>query len=75
MGFDRAVVHGRHGRRPALFTEDAVGDEMVHGFLVESRENLDERDRDLRELEQQPGSRELFSGIRTPRSRRTRRSA
>lgn len=37
--------------------------EIVQEFLVESHENLDQLDRDLVELEQQPGSRELLSSI------------
>ena len=40
--------------------EDA---EIVAEFLVESHENLDQLDRDLVELEQVPGSRELLSSI------------
>ncbi|WP_370250513.1 chemotaxis protein CheA [Nocardioides sp.] len=40
--------------------EDA---EIVAEFLVESHENLDQLDRDLVELEQSPGSRELLSSI------------
>ncbi len=40
--------------------EDA---EIVQEFLVESHENLDQLDRDLVELEQSPGSRELLSSI------------
>ncbi len=38
-------------------------DEIIQEFLVESYENLDQLDRDLVELEQQPGSRELLSSI------------
>jgi two-component system, chemotaxis family, sensor kinase CheA len=38
-------------------------DEIVQEFLVESHENLDQLDRDLVELEQQPGSRELLASI------------
>ncbi|WP_232678145.1 chemotaxis protein CheA [Nocardioides sp. R-C-SC26] len=38
-------------------------DEIVTEFLVESHENLDQLDRDLVELEQSPGSRELLSSI------------
>ena len=38
-------------------------DEIVREFLVESYENLDQLDRDLVALEQQPGSRELLSSI------------
>ncbi|WP_148615828.1 chemotaxis protein CheA [Nocardioides rubriscoriae] len=37
--------------------------EIVAEFLVESHENLDQLDRDLVELEQNPGSRELLSSI------------
>jgi two-component system chemotaxis sensor kinase CheA len=40
--------------------EDA---EIIAEFLVESHENLDQLDRDLVELEQQPDSRELLSSI------------
>ena len=38
-------------------------DEIIQEFLVESYENLDQLDRDLVELEQQPGSRDLLSSI------------
>src|SRR5689334_25104719 len=38
-------------------------DEIIQEFLVESSENLDQLDRDLVALEQQPGSRELLSSI------------
>ncbi len=38
-------------------------DEIIQEFLVESYENLDQLDRDLVALEQQPGSRELLSSI------------
>jgi two-component system, chemotaxis family, sensor kinase CheA len=38
-------------------------DEIVQEFLVESHENLDQLDRDLVALEQQPGSRELLASI------------
>ena len=38
-------------------------DEIVAEFLVESHENLDELDRDLLALEQNPHSRELLAGI------------
>ncbi|MFY0408596.1 chemotaxis protein CheW [Solicola sp. PLA-1-18] len=38
-------------------------DEIVAEFLVESYENLDQLDRDLVSLEQDPGSRELLSSI------------
>ncbi|SDY82219.1 two-component system, chemotaxis family, sensor kinase CheA [Micromonospora pattaloongensis] len=37
--------------------------EIVHEFLMESHENLDQLDRDLVALEQEPGSRELISRI------------
>jgi len=37
--------------------------EIIAEFLVESHENLDQLDRDLVELEKQPGSREVLSGI------------
>src|SRR5689334_3906010 len=38
-------------------------DEIVAEFLVESHENLDQLDRDLLALEQNPGSRELLAGV------------
>lgn len=38
-------------------------DEIVQEFLVESHENLDQLDRDLVELEQRPGERELLASI------------
>src|ERR671938_2072161 len=38
-------------------------DEIVAEFLVESHENLDQLDRDLLALEQDPGSRELLAGV------------
>ncbi len=38
-------------------------DEIVSEFLVESHENLDQLDRDLVELERNPGSRELLGSI------------
>ncbi|NCT92665.1 chemotaxis protein CheA [Cellulomonas sp. APG4] len=38
-------------------------DEIVHEFLVESHENLDQLDSDLVALESAPGSRELLSSI------------
>jgi two-component system chemotaxis sensor kinase CheA len=38
-------------------------DEIVQEFLVESHENLDQLDRDLVDLEQEPDSRELLSSI------------
>lgn len=38
-------------------------DEIVHEFLVESHENLDQLDRDLIALEGAPGSRELLSSV------------
>jgi two-component system, chemotaxis family, sensor kinase CheA len=41
---------------------DELG-EIVQEFLVESHENLDQLDRDLVALEQDPGSRELLSSI------------
>src|SRR3954447_26771971 len=41
---------------------DDLGD-IVQEFLVESHENLDQLDRDLVALEQQPGSRELLASI------------
>ena len=41
---------------------DAI-DEIVAEFLVESHENLDQLDRDLLALEQNPGSRELLASV------------
>ncbi len=38
-------------------------DEIVSEFLVESHENLDQLDRDLLALEQDPNSRELLSSV------------
>ncbi|WP_426245997.1 chemotaxis protein CheW [Nocardioides sp. LHG3406-4] len=38
-------------------------DEIVSEFLVESHENLDQLDRDLVELEKNPGSRDLLASI------------
>ena len=38
-------------------------DEIVAEFLVESHENLDQLDRDLLALEQNPGSRELLASV------------
>lgn len=38
-------------------------DEIVQEFLVESHENLDQLDRDLVQLEAEPGSRELLASI------------
>src|ERR1700755_1779843 len=38
-------------------------DDIVQEFLVESHENLDQLDRDLVALEQQPDSRDLLSSI------------
>ena len=38
-------------------------DEIVQEFLVESHENLDQLDRDLVDLEQHPGSRDLLASI------------
>ena len=38
-------------------------DDIVQEFLIESHENLDQLDRDLVALEQQPGSRELLASI------------
>jgi two-component system chemotaxis sensor kinase CheA len=38
-------------------------DEIAAEFLVESHENLDQLDRDLLALEQNPGSRELLAGV------------
>ena len=52
----RPMVPSKGGR----MDDDA---EIIAEFLVESHENLDQLDRDLVELEQQPGSRELLSSI------------
>src|SRR2546429_7432921 len=41
---------------------EELGD-IIQEFLVESHENLDQLDRDLVSLEEQPGSRELISRI------------
>ncbi len=38
-------------------------DEVVHEFLVESYENLDQLDRDFVELEEDPGNRETLAGV------------
>ncbi len=38
-------------------------DEIVAEFLVESHENLDQMDRDIIALEQEPGSRSLLSSV------------
>ena len=38
-------------------------DEIVQEFLVESHENLDQLDRDLVQLEREPGSRELLASV------------
>src|ERR671932_460639 len=38
-------------------------DDVAAEFLVESHENLDQLDRDLLALEQDPGSRELLAGV------------
>ncbi len=38
-------------------------DDIVHEFLVESHENLDQLDSDLVALEGSPGSRELLSSV------------
>src|ERR671939_1001569 len=52
-------------RRPVSGEEACVEaiDEIVAEFLVESHENLDQLDRDLLALEQDPGSRELLAGV------------
>src|SRR5687767_9976633 len=56
-----------HGARSADVREKAATvdglDDIVQEFLVESHENLDQLDRDLVALEQDPGSRELLSSI------------
>jgi two-component system, chemotaxis family, sensor kinase CheA len=57
-GRERYAMEGAHG----LDGLDGI-DEIVQEFLVESHENLDQLDRDLVELEQNPGSRELLSSI------------
>ncbi|GAB2475020.1 chemotaxis protein CheA [Jatrophihabitans fulvus] len=46
-----------------MTTTSIEDDEIVAEFLVESHENLDQLDRDLVQLEQEPGSRELLSSI------------
>src|SRR5690349_5730263 len=51
------TVH-RRGR----YAVEELGD-IVQEFLVESHENLDQLDRDLVALEQEPESRSLISGI------------
>src|SRR3954466_694164 len=38
-------------------------DDIIQEFLIESHENLDQLDRDLVALEQQPGSRELLASV------------
>src|SRR3954452_12805648 len=38
-------------------------DDIVQEFLIESHENLDQLDRDLVALEQEPGSRDLLSAV------------
>ena len=38
-------------------------DEIVHEFLVESHENLDQLDQDLVALEQEPDSRPLLGSV------------
>ncbi len=38
-------------------------DEIVHEFVVESHENLDQLDRDFVQLEREPGSRELLASV------------
>src|SRR3954454_15868215 len=38
-------------------------DDIVQEFLIESHENLDQLDRDLVALEQEPGSRDLLASI------------
>ncbi len=42
---------------------DDLDDEIVQEFLIESHENLDQLDRDLVALEQEPDSRELLASI------------
>jgi two-component system chemotaxis sensor kinase CheA len=42
---------------------DDLDEEIISEFLIESHENLDELDRDLVALEQDPGSRELLASI------------
>src|ERR687884_201035 len=49
-------VRGEEARVEAI-------DEIVAEFVVESHENLDQLDRDLLALEQDPGSRELLAGV------------
>src|ERR1700755_2229179 len=59
----RAAGHRKCPGRP--LEEENVNDvdEIVQEFLVESHENLDQLDRDLVALEQEPGSRDLLSSI------------
>ncbi|MDQ2755632.1 MAG: Hpt domain-containing protein, partial [Actinomycetota bacterium] len=38
-------------------------DEIVHEFVIESHENLDQLDRDFVQLEREPGSRELLASV------------
>src|SRR5207253_1678328 len=59
-----------HGRRdiPAPRTSEGTPgmddlEEIIQEFLIESHENLDQLDRDLVALEQEPGSRELLASI------------
>src|SRR4051794_41434589 len=51
----------RHERREATPVDEI--DDIIQEFLVESHENLDQLDRDLVALEQQPDSRDLVSRI------------
>jgi two-component system chemotaxis sensor kinase CheA len=48
-------------RREGLAVDEL--DETVQEFLVESHENLDQVDRDLAALEEEPDSRDLWGGI------------
>src|SRR5690554_5544234 len=56
------LARGARAPRPWEAYMDDV-DEIVREFLVESSENLDQLDRDLVALEEQPGSRPLLSSI------------
>jgi two-component system chemotaxis sensor kinase CheA len=63
-----APVEGTFGVEPALAAPKETGyvndmDEIVQEFLVESHENLDQLDRDLVALEQDPNSRDRLSSI------------
>jgi Hpt domain len=48
---------------PEQKLEEGMSDEIVREFLVESNENLDLLDRELVNLEKDPGNRETLSSI------------